>query len=100
PLQHRVLPDRDRSRPSSGWTGNARRKRSASGAAHLLPLSAAPSHGAANRLTNASAVSATVRPPLSIVRACPRSGISTISVTPVLRSCFLKEAFAIVHGTV
>ena len=38
------------------------------------------------RLTNSSAVSATSRQPLSIVSACPRLGISVISVTPVLRA--------------
>ena len=54
----------------------------------------------AKRCTNASAVSATSRQPLSIVSACPRPGISTISVTPSLRFCFLNEAFAIAHGTV
>src|SRR3954453_3862194 len=54
----------------------------------------------ANRRTNVSPVSATSRQPLSIVRACPRFGISTISVTPSLRFCFLNDAFAIAHGTV
>src|ERR1700730_7059250 len=39
----------------------------------------------AKRCTNASAVSATSRQPLSMVRACPRPGISTISVTFPLR---------------
>ncbi len=41
-----------------------------------------------NRLTNSSAFSATSRHPASIVRACPRPGILTISVTPLLRFCF------------
>jgi hypothetical protein len=41
------------------------------------------------RLTNASAVSATSRQPLSIVSACPRPAISAISVIPGLRCCFL-----------
>ncbi len=54
----------------------------------------------AKRLTNVSAVSATSRQPESIVSACPRLGISTISVTPSFRFCFLKDAFAIAHGTV
>ena len=44
---------------------------------------------AVKRRTKARAVSATSRHPLSIVSACPRLGISTISVTPVLRFCFL-----------
>ena len=38
-----------------------------------------------NRRMNARAVSATWRQPLSITSACPRLGISTISVTPWLR---------------
>ena len=42
-----------------------------------------------NRLTNSSAVSATSRQPASIVSECPRPGILTISVTPLLRFCFL-----------
>jgi len=42
-----------------------------------------------NRLTNSSAFSATSRQPASIVSACPRPGILTISVTPSLRFCFL-----------
>jgi hypothetical protein len=42
-----------------------------------------------NRLTNSSAFSATSRQPPSIVNACPRPGILTISVTPLLRFCFL-----------
>jgi hypothetical protein len=54
----------------------------------------------ANRLTNASAVSATSRHLLSIVNACPRFGISTISVTPRFFCCCLNDAFAIAHGTV
>jgi hypothetical protein len=54
----------------------------------------------ANRLTNASAVSATSRQPLSIVSECPRSGTLTISVTPSLPRCFLNAAFAMDHGTV
>ncbi len=44
---------------------------------------------AVNRLTNSSAFSATSRQPASIVSACPRPGILTISVTPLLRFCFL-----------
>src|SRR6476660_4829930 len=44
---------------------------------------------AVNRLTNSSAFSATSRQPASIVSACPRPGILTISVTPWLRFCFL-----------
>jgi hypothetical protein len=43
----------------------------------------------ANRLTNSSAFSATSRQPASIVSACPRPDILTISVTPSLRFCFL-----------
>jgi hypothetical protein len=42
-----------------------------------------------NRLMNPSAVSATSRHPLSMVRACPRFGIFTISVTAGLRLCRL-----------
>src|SRR5215831_24639 len=52
------------------------------------------------RLTNSSAFSATSFQPASIVSACPRPGILTISVTPVFRLCFLYDAFAIAHGTV
>jgi hypothetical protein len=44
---------------------------------------------AVNRLTNSSAFSATSRQPASIVSAWPRPGILTISVTPLLRFCFL-----------
>jgi hypothetical protein len=43
----------------------------------------------ANRLTNSSAVSATSRQPSSMVSACPRPGISTISVMPSFFCCFL-----------
>src|SRR5262245_41991971 len=53
-----------------------------------------------DRLTNSSAFSATSRQPRSIVSACPRRGILTISVTPLLRFCFLYDAFAIAQGTV
>src|SRR5262249_32554631 len=53
-----------------------------------------------NRLTKSSAFSATSLQPASIVRECPRPGILTISVTPLLRFCFLYAAFAIAHGTV
>src|SRR5688572_16367576 len=35
-----------------------------------------------------------------MVSACPRPVILTISVTPLLRFCFLKDAFAIAQGTV
>src|SRR5215469_13269602 len=49
----------------------------------------------ANRFTNSSAFSATSRQPASIVSACPRPGILTISVTPLLLCCFLYAAFAI-----
>ena len=42
-----------------------------------------------NRLTNSSAFPATSRQPASIVSACPRPGILTMSVTPWLRFCFL-----------
>src|SRR3982074_1738555 len=52
------------------------------------------------RLTKAGAVSAPWGEPLSIVSACPRLGISTISVTAVLPFCCLKDALAIDHGTV
>ena len=45
-------------------------------------------------------MSATSRQPLSIVSAWPRPLISTISVTPSLSFCCLKDAFAIAHGTV
>jgi hypothetical protein len=41
------------------------------------------------RVTNASAVSATSRQPLSMTSPCPRLGISMISVTAGLRFCFL-----------
>src|SRR5258708_39582085 len=53
-----------------------------------------------NRRMNASAVSATSRQPLSIVSACPRLGISTISVTQLFRCSRLNDALAIAHGTV
>ncbi len=43
----------------------------------------------AKRFTNASAVSATSRQPLSIVNECPRFGILTISVTAAFRFCRL-----------
>ena len=46
-----------------------------------------PTH--VNRLTNSSAFSATSRQPASIVSECPRPGILTISVTALLRFCFL-----------
>ncbi|MCU1426599.1 MAG: hypothetical protein JWL83_599 [Actinomycetia bacterium] len=46
-------------------------------------------HGFTNRRTKFTAVSATSRQPWSIVSECPRSGIWTISVTPLLRRCFL-----------
>jgi hypothetical protein len=42
-----------------------------------------------NRLTNSSAFSATSRQPASIVSACPRPVIFTISVAPLLRFSFL-----------
>src|SRR5215471_1436326 len=42
-----------------------------------------------DRLANSRAFSATSRQPASIVSACPRPGILTISVTPLLRFCFL-----------
>src|SRR5205814_6548052 len=53
-----------------------------------------------NRLANSSAFSATSRQPASIVSECPRPGILTISVTPLLCFCFLYAAFAITQGTV
>src|SRR5262245_44670523 len=53
-----------------------------------------------NRLTNSSAFSATSRQPASIVNECPRPDILTISVTPLLRFCFLYDAFEIAKGTV
>src|ERR1041385_2672249 len=42
-----------------------------------------------NRLTNSSAFTATSLQPASIVSACPRPGILTISVTLLLCFCFL-----------
>src|SRR5215467_3603645 len=42
-----------------------------------------------NRLANSRAFWATSRQPASIVSACPRPGILMISVTPLLRFCFL-----------
>ena len=42
-----------------------------------------------NCLTNSSTFAATSRQPTSIVSECPRPGILTISVTPLLRFCFL-----------
>src|SRR4029077_16740712 len=54
----------------------------------------------ANRLTKSSAVWATSRQPWSIVRAWPRFGIFTMSVTAGLRRCRLYAACAIAHGTV
>ena len=47
-----------------------------------------------------SALSATSRQPWSMTSACPRSGISTISVTPSFRFCLLYVAFEMAHGTV
>src|SRR5205085_5976608 len=52
------------------------------------------------RRTKLRALSATSRQPPSMTSACPRLGISTISVTPSLRFCLLYEAFAIAQGTV
>src|SRR6266478_4684366 len=52
------------------------------------------------RLMNFNATSATSRQPLSIVNACPRPDIFTISVTSLLRFSRLKDAFAIDGGTV
>ena len=49
---------------------------------------------------NARAVSATSRQPLSMTSACPRFGISMISVTLSFRFCCLYEASAMAHGTV
>ena len=46
-------------------------------------------HAYANRLTKSSADWATSRQPWSIVRAWPRFGIFTISVTAELRRCRL-----------
>ena len=57
-------------------------------------------NGYTNRRMNASALSATSRQPLSITRPWPRFGISTISVTPSFRFCFLYEAFVIANGAV
>src|SRR5438477_10068367 len=54
----------------------------------------------AYRWMKASAVSATSRQPPSMTSECPRLGISTISVTALLRRCFLNDALAIAHGTV
>ena len=54
------------------------------------PLMAAGADAQTKRLTNARAVSATSRQPLSIVSECPRFGIFLISVTPSLRRCLLK----------
>jgi hypothetical protein len=45
-----------------------------------------------NRCTKVRAVSATSRHPWSMTSECPRSDISTISVTPSLRFCFLNDA--------
>ena len=45
------------------------------------------SRGYTNRFTNASALPATSRHPLSIVSEWPRFGIFSISVTPGLRRC-------------
>src|SRR5947209_10363235 len=42
-----------------------------------------------NRRTNASALSATSRQPLSTISPCPRPGIFSISVTPALSCCCL-----------
>src|SRR5262250_1615861 len=53
-----------------------------------------------NRLANSRSFSATSRQPASIVSACPRHCILTISVTPLLRFCFLYDALAIAPGTV
>ncbi len=44
-------------------------------------------------------MSATSRQALSIVRACPRPGILTISVTPGLRCRRVNEALEMAQGT-
>src|SRR5216683_5557774 len=49
---------------------------------------------------NASEMLATSRQPLSTVSACPRLGISMISVTPLLSRWRSNDAFAIAHGAV
>jgi hypothetical protein len=60
------------------------------GAARVLALAAAVAGQLlTNRRTNASALSATSRQPLSMVSACPRPGIFSISVTPWLSCCCL-----------
>ena len=66
------------SRPRSRSPGRVALRRRACGAS-------------VKRFTNASAVSATSRQPLSIVSACPRPAISTISVTPGLRACACRR---------
>lgn len=67
---------------------------------HLSPWGGDLAGAYVNRLTNVSAVSATSCQPWSIVREWPRLGIFSISVTPGLRFCRLKAAFAIAQGTV
>jgi pimeloyl-ACP methyl ester carboxylesterase len=52
------------------------------------------------RRMKASAVCATWAQPLSMVRACPRSGISVNSVTPGLCCCRLYSAAEMAVGTV
>jgi len=79
-------------RAPTGPASNARwPDRGARGAARSRgnPAPGASGPGYAKRLTNASAVSATSRQPLSIVSACPRPLISTISVTAGLSFCCL-----------
>src|SRR6266403_4518483 len=70
----------------------------------MRPVSTPPAHRReidhANLFTNSSTFPATSRQPASIVSACPRPGILTISVTPWLLVCFLYAAFAIAQGTV
>jgi hypothetical protein len=60
------------------------------GAARVVALAAAVAGQIlTNRWTNASALSATSSQPLSMISACPRPGIFSISVTPWLSCCCL-----------
>src|SRR5438270_7401787 len=59
------------------------------GQGRVLDLVEVAADAHANRRTKASAVSATSRQPLSMVSACPRPFIFTISVAPSFFCCFL-----------
>jgi hypothetical protein len=92
-------------KPTCGYAASAltrsQRRPFGLGAARVLALAAAVAGQLmTHRRTDASALSAISRQPLSMVSACPRPGIFSISVTPWLSCCCLKEALAIAHGAV